>query len=96
MAINAGTSGANRAQDPNREPYYKRIQPIDGGYTLTQADGRPLGGIRVFDDRADSGVIHVQFSTGRGQYTKVSTFHCDSVAEYNDIMGALALATKQF
>lgn len=95
MAISTGSNrGSNYTSD--REPYYKRLDPIDGGYELTQADGRPLGQIRVFDDRAEGGAIHVQFGVGRGKFTKMAVMHCDSEQEYEDIIEALTLAQKQF
>jgi len=98
MAIATGNdraaSGQSRSTD--REPYYKRLDPIDGGYELSRASGNPLGGIRVFDDREEDGVIHVQFSVGRGKWTKVATMHCESVEEFEDIIEALSLAQKQF
>jgi len=48
----------------------------------------------VFDDRAAGGEIHVQFSAGRGRGTKVATFHCGSLSEYDDIVEALSLGRK--
>lgn len=99
MAIATGNSSGSVGQ-PNRlarslPPYWERIEPLDGGYKLSRADGRMVGEVRVFDDRHVSGEIHAQFTTGRGKGTKVATFHCESVEEYRDIIEALTLAEKQ-
>jgi hypothetical protein len=83
---------------PNRlarslPPYWERVQPIS--FKLTHADGRMVGEVRVFDDLAVSGEIHTQFSTGRGKGTKVTTFHCESVDAFREIIEVLSLAEKQ-
>ena len=92
MAI--ATGNTNTRATSGLEPYYKRIEPLDGGYALSRASGTPLGEVRVFDDREQDGTIHVQFSTGRGKWTKVSTMHCESVDEYREIIEALSLGEK--
>ena len=96
MAISTGSNAANSgSRSSNLAPYYERVEPIDGGYNLARAYGAPMGQIRVFDDRAETGVIHCQFSTGRGKWTKVSTFRAETVEEFGDLIEALSLAQKQ-
>jgi hypothetical protein len=93
--IATGTGRANSGyQQSNLPPYYERLEPIDGGYTLSRASGQPLGEINVFDD-TEQGVIHVQFGVGRGRGTKKAVFHCESRDEFRDIVEALTIAEKQ-
>jgi len=87
MAFTTGNDAPAYGQTDD-EPYFTRLQPIDGGYRF------PRNEIRVFDDRAAGGEIHVQFSAGRGRGTKVATFHCGSLSEYDDIVEALSLGRK--
>lgn len=99
MPIVTGKDSSTASQ-PNRlarslPPYWERLEPIEEGFKLKRADGRQYGEIRVFDDQAVSGEIHARFETGRGRGTKVTTFHCESVEEFHNVIEALTLAEKQ-
>src|SRR5437763_5065067 len=95
MALSTGNTNTNGStRNTNLAPYWERLEAIDGGYNLTRADGSPMGQIKVYDDRAECGVICCQFSTGRGKFTKVSTFRAESAEDFGDLIEALSLAQK--
>lgn len=93
MALTTGSAAT--AARPTLEPYYARLTEIDGGYHLANDGGRPIGRIRVYDDRQDGETgIHVQVTQGhRGG--KVAVLHFDSLEGYDELIEALSTARAQ-
>lgn len=73
MALKRG-NGASRRQQQDRVPYYDRLEPIEFEYG---DDDKKIGELRVFDDRKDEDIIHVQFRQELRKGLKVAVFHMD-------------------
>lgn len=97
MALTTGATPqpARTREQPDREPYFRRLEPLDGGYNLAHDSGRPIGRIRVFDDRDEAESIHVQFMQGQAYGAKVAVMHFDTLAEYDELIDALSQAREQ-
>jgi hypothetical protein len=100
VALSTGNTGATRSNTRrDLPPFWERLSPIDGGYSLSRADGSPLGEVCVYDDREEAGVIICQVKSGRGKWTKVATLKVETAQDFgelaNDLAEALSLAGKQ-
>jgi hypothetical protein len=89
----AATTSAARAQPKQQTAaYFTRIDPTFE-YVIEPENVRdPRFEVAIYDDRAETGTVHVQFMKVGHSRRRVAAFDCTSVEQLDELMSDLASA----